>query len=93
VEAGKVAKMLWVLVFSFQFLLIHLESVLTGRYFLSSSVHLSFFCLMDDKIGSFVAALTNKDKTFLSYHFSAHVHYPAGPGTDDVTWLLLDFLT
>ncbi len=50
-------------------IIVFFQYLLTERFFLSSSVPLSFFCLMDSKTSSFVAALTNKDKTFLSYHF------------------------
>ena len=66
---GKVSKMLCVLVF---FLIpSHLSWERTYReVFLSSSVHVvSFFCLMDNKISYLVAARTNNNNSFLSYHF------------------------
>ena len=63
----------------FQFLLIYLESVLTRKFLLSSSDHVPFFCLMDNKLSYLVAAQTNKDKTFLHTIFSAHVHSAAEP--------------
>ncbi len=56
-------------VFSFQFLIIKRGRVLLG-FLLSSSVHVFFFCLMDNKRSCLLAALVNKDNnTFLSYHY------------------------
>ena len=53
------------------------DYTLTGRFLLSSSVHWSFFCLMDNKIDKVLAAALTKSNThFFLTIFSAFTNSP-----------------
>ena len=55
------------------------QGTLTGRFLLSSSIHWSFFCLIDNKIISHWLLNKQAVKKIISYHFLSLYHFSKPP--------------